>query len=108
MAEILGLDPRQKPPEFIKEVYKSFQKLSYDAIDDNSEILDFKSGLTAEQHERCQEIEKRHCGIFQSTCSCLDYLPGKCRSCSTNVSVFEHQDVPGKFLERDQCLSNGD
>lgn len=101
MAEIQTLDPRQKPPELIKNVYKLFQKLAPDAIDHNTEILDFERGLNAEQSKKCQEVDQIHHDTLKSACLHFERRSlQKLWSYYTNVPIFEHHDVPGKFQRR--------
>ena len=106
MTEIQSLNPRQKPPELIKRVYKTFQKLTPDEIDINPEILDFERGLSAEQHEKCQEVDQIHHDTLKSACVHFEsHSLQKSWPSSTNVPIFEHHDVPGRFQGRNQALS---
>lgn len=45
------LDAHQKPPDFLKDVYKKYQKLKGVALEQDEDIIDFKRGLSIKQED---------------------------------------------------------
>lgn len=50
------LDPREPPPQVLKDVFKHFQKLQPGAIDTDIGILDFTKDISAHGLELCDNI----------------------------------------------------
>jgi hypothetical protein len=90
------LDPHQRPPDGIRNVYKKYQKLKSTDLDQDSEILDLESLVSVEQDgnlEIVKHLDARHLtDIFNK------FTDSK--QCSvTSVSsmpVYEHKEMPGK------------
>ena len=53
---INGLDARDRPPDFIKLLYKRHQKLTLEAIQSDTSILDFRRGLSDERRVPTSEL----------------------------------------------------
>lgn len=45
----MSLDPHEKPPAVLREVFKRYQKVSYDALHSDPDVLDFQRGLSSSQ-----------------------------------------------------------
>jgi len=43
------LDAHQKPPDFLKDIYKKYQKQKGEALDQDKNIIDFSRGLSSTQ-----------------------------------------------------------
>ena len=50
------LDPREPPPQVLKDVFKRFQKLQSAAIETDAGILDFDKDITSHHLELCDNI----------------------------------------------------
>lgn len=50
------LDPRESPPQVLKDVFKHFQKLQPGAIETDPGILDFTKDISAHCLEICDKI----------------------------------------------------
>jgi hypothetical protein len=97
MAKFDHLDARQKPPEKIKAIYKYFQKLPPDIIENDPKILDFRRGLNNDvQLEKCREIGKIPGQNVMSACLCFQHHEIQAVGLFSDVPVFEHEDAPGK------------
>lgn len=96
MVKSQPLDPHQKPPETIKIIYKHFQKLSIDAIREDSTLLDFQRGLNGEQTKKCKEVKIISGQNVKAACLSFQHHRklevGPC----VDVLVFEHEDAPGE------------
>ena len=96
MVKLQPLDPHQKPPETIKAIYKHFQKLSIDAIREDSKLLDFERGLNGEQAERCKEAKTISGQNVKAACLSLQLHQKLDWGPCSDVLVFEHEDAPGE------------
>lgn len=96
MVKLQPLDLHQKPPETIKAIYKHFQKLSTDAIREDSTLLDFQRGLNGEQTKKCREVKTIFGPNVKAAClSFQQHRKLELGPCS-DVPVFEHEDAPGE------------
>lgn len=50
------LDPREPPPQVLKDVFKHFQKLQPSTIDSDPGILDFDEDISLHDLELCHEL----------------------------------------------------
>lgn len=92
-------DARDRPPEFIKTVYKRYQKLTFDAIESDPVILDFRRGLSDEQRCGVRKIGS----VPQSSIDAASLHLGlvdapKSMQLSIHVSVYETDVVPGLLV----------
>ena len=96
MASTSGFDPRQKPPESIKAIYKHYEKLTVEAIDRDSGIVDFVRGLNSSQKSKISKIRTvTGCTLKYS----LSGLGSQeiLESDNVLVPVYQHEGLPGKF-----------
>lgn len=91
-----SLDARQKAPGSIKEIYKYFQKLSLDVIQEDSKLLDFRRGLSNDQIKLCREVGKVLGENVRSACLCSQLHDKHLLGLFPDVPVFEHQHAPGE------------
>ncbi len=96
MTSPQSLDARQKAPGSIKEIYKYFQKLSHDVIQEDSKILDFRRGLSSDQIKLCKQVGKILGKNVRSACLCSRLHEKHLLGLFPDVPVFEHLDAPGE------------
>ena len=92
------LDPHDRPPEFIKSVYKRYQKLTLEAIQSDPTILDVRRSLSSEQQCRVREIGSVPLSSINNACSHLKFTeahPGM--GPSGDVPIYETDAVPGEL-----------
>lgn len=97
MAEGKDLNAYEKPPVFIKDVYKSYQRLSRAELDEDAGILDF-SHASKPGHE--YSIVKIDSITGSTICVAYRYLQGgdtleadpSCR----DVQIYEARHIPGE------------
>ena len=93
---INGLDARDGPPEFIKGVYKRYQKLTLEAIQSDSAILDFRRGLSDEQQGKVRKIDGVSPSLIDAACAHLRLDEAyKVVTRSADVPVYEIGAIPG-------------
>ena len=92
-------DPLEKPPDYVKDLYKFYKKLPKNEISPASDIVDFhvcksEAGLLGGFWSR-NNISKN---AIKSACSYLEAAESA-NSCSVDdkVVIYEHPDIPGKF-----------
>lgn len=94
-------DAYQKPPEQIRAVYKKYQKLSPASLAADMEIVDFERGLTTEQSIKLKEIRRIPGHLLLTACSDFGEMqPEDLAASVVDVSIFEHDDLPGNCLRR--------
>jgi hypothetical protein len=80
-----ALDPREPPPQILKDVFKRFQKLPASAIATESHILDFEKDMSSHGVEKTRSIS------LQTLKSIYKRFLGN--ENSFDVDVFEDQPV---------------
>ena len=96
---ISNLDAREKPPESIKSFYKRYQKLTLEAIQADSTILDFRLGLSSKQQSGVRKIGSVPLSSVDAACSRLRCAEAhKCLISSVDVPIYEIEALPGKPL----------
>ena len=94
---INSLDACERPPEFIKRVYKKYQKVTLEAIQSDPTILDFRLGLSNEQHCKIRKVGSVPPSSIDAACSRLRLAEShKEMACSVDSPVFETEAVPGE------------
>ena len=96
---ISSLDAREKPPESVKSFYKRYQKLTLEAIQADSTILDFRLGLSSEQQSGVRKIGSVPLSSVDAACSRLRCAEAQlCLGLSVDVPIYEIEALPGKPL----------
>ncbi len=98
MASTRGLDPRQKPPEFIKSIYKHYEKLTPKAIDTDPIIVDFARGLNDAQQSKINRIGTVASYTLHDSCSRFsnEKDPNFQPTDDVAVPTYEHEGLPGE------------
>ena len=88
------LDPRQRPPEAIKALYKKYQKATLATVDSDHNILDIS----------CQVLSKKLCIVghvhaetVREACSNFngDFI-GRLQLPGADLPIYECKAIPGK------------
>ena len=94
---INSLDAHDRPPEFIKGVYKKYQKLTFESIQSDPAILDFCQGLSCEQQCKVRHVGSVSLSSIDTACSHLRLGEvHKSAASGVDVQVYESKDVPGE------------
>ena len=93
---INSFDPRDRPPENIKRVYKRYQKLTPEAIQADPTILDFYRGSDG-QLCKVRKVGSVPSSSIDAACSNVRMTEAhKDVASNVDVTVFETEAVPGK------------
>ena len=98
MACRKGLDPRQKPPEFIKSTYKKYEKLKLKEVDTDANIIDFVRGFNEEQRSKIRKIGAVNGYALRTPCSSLSSPKSLEHEEAENgpAPVYEYDELPGE------------
>ena len=96
---ISSLNARDRPPESIKRFYKRYQKLTLEAIQAESTILDFRLGLSSEQQSGVGKIGSVPLSSVDAAYTRLGCAEAhKCLTSSVDVPIYEIKALPGEQL----------
>ena len=96
---ISSLDARDRPPESIKSFYKRYQRLTHEAIQADSTILDFRLGLSSKQRSGVRKIGSVPLSSVEAAYSRLRCAEAhKCLTSSVDVPIYEIEALPGEPL----------
>lgn len=97
MAKAESLNPYERPPSFIKNVYKFYQKLPRNAIEFDPEILDFNSGCSFNGRNAVVKLNKLSRSAVVAACYCLRQEEAwNSGTSDQDVQVYEARDIPGE------------
>ena len=100
MAQGDTLDARERPPAFIKNVYKFYQKLSKDALASDAGILDLSLGLSPGNCNIVKKVDNLSRPTVYAACYHLHGGIGLASNLSeADAEVYEAKDIPGKPSE---------
>ena len=98
MAQVQNLDAYERPPAFIKNVYKFYQKLSHAALKTDNGILDLRGGLRGTFRDRLSELDRISSCRIAAACRYLRDDEGPAMDVSgSEVKVYEANNIPGMF-----------
>ncbi len=105
MAQCKDLDAYKKPPAFVKDTYKFYQRLSTTAIDQDAEILDLSRELNECHRDAIAELDTIDASTIRVACRHLqgETALGTNMSCQ-DVKTYVSQEVPGSFSGKSTCL----
>ena len=96
MAQVRNLDARERPPAFVKSVYKFYQKLPQAALETDDGILDLRGGLRATFRDRVSEVDRISSSRIAAACRWLRDDEGPAMDLSgSEVKVYESNNIPG-------------
>ncbi len=96
MAQVRNLDAHERPPAFIKNVYKFYQKLSQAALKTDDGIFDLSGGLRATFHDKISEADRIPGSRISAACRFLrDGKELAMDHSGSEVKVYEANNIPG-------------
>lgn len=91
-------DAHERPPEPIKNVYKFYQRLSKNDLDEDLDILDFGRGLSPNDHDKIIHRGLISSSDIDSACCQLGELYNTDQSeKGGSRQIFEAKGIPGKL-----------
>ena len=98
MAQVQNLDAYERPPAFIKSIYKFYQKLSQVELKTDDGILDLGGGLRDTFRDRISEVDQISSCRIAAACRYLRDDEGPAMDVSgSEVKVYEANNIPGTF-----------
>ena len=93
------LDPHEKPPDHIRNVYKKYQKMKLRDLDKDPDIIDFKRGLSEEQKRNIKVIKEYKPEELASAFRAFEGIQEPTDSqgslIDSPILVYEHSNMPG-------------
>ncbi|KAF2649788.1 hypothetical protein K491DRAFT_771375 [Lophiostoma macrostomum CBS 122681] len=97
-----SLDPHQRPPEHIRNVYKKYQRMKLQHLDTDDVIVDLENDLPDSQRRRVSVVAELEPGklntAFRKFAGSGRDHEKETENLQKPVQVFEHQDMPGLHI----------
>jgi len=89
-----ALDPYQRPPDSIRNVYKKYQKMSVQDLDSDPGIVRLPPDVSADPTSKLHVV--REVDVDSLTASFRSFVGGMAESeAASRIAVYEHEDMPG-------------
>ncbi|OCK86643.1 uncharacterized protein K441DRAFT_691598 [Cenococcum geophilum 1.58] len=102
MASSQHLDPHEKPPDHIRNVYKKYQKMKLRDLDKDPDIIDFKRGLLEEQKRHIKVIKEYNPEELTAAFRAFEGIQEPTNSqgglIDPPILVYEHSHMPGLHI----------
>ena len=99
MASSQRLDPHERPPDHIRNVYKKYQKMKLRDLDKDPDIIDFKRELSDEQKRHIKAIKEHKPEELAPAFRAFEGIQEPTNSqgslIDSPIFVYEHSDMPG-------------
>ena len=93
MEHVQDLDPYQRAPQAIKELYKKYRKLSCNQIAEDPDIIDLSDTQRTLENGRVRV----HGAISQAQLAESFLIFNDTQSSYQDVNIYEIDRIPGKF-----------
>lgn len=94
------LDPHQRPPDSIRNVYKKYQKMKLKDIDLDEDIIDLSSDASASLSSKVRVVKQYTAedltAIFGSFAGEEGDQELQATRLPKSIPVYEHDDMPGR------------
>jgi hypothetical protein len=92
------LDPHERPPDGIRNIYKQYQKMKLGDLELDSSIIDLSSHVPASLHSEVRVVaEWRREDVTAAFCAFSGEEARDLDAAATSlVPVYEHKDMPGR------------
>jgi alkylated DNA repair protein alkB family protein 1 len=92
-----ALDPYQRPPDSVRNVYKKYQRMSLQDLDADPRIVQLSQHAPADPASKLHVI--REVDADRLTASFRSFVGGVAEvGTDSGVAVYEHEDMPGRPL----------
>jgi alkylated DNA repair protein alkB family protein 1 len=94
------LDPHERPPMSIRNVYKKYQKMKLKELDQDQEIVDLSSDASAASSSRVRVVREYAAENLTAAFRAFagDDADLRGLDMSAAIPVYEHEDMPGKVF----------
>lgn len=91
------LDPHQRPPDRIKDVYKKYQKMKPKDLDQDLNIVDLPESLNTSAKDKFRIVDELNGHDLTAAFQAFSGQAGQTYAdLPPNIPVYEHADMPGK------------
>lgn len=92
------LDPHQRPPEGIRNIYKKYQKGKSGHLDQDQDIVDLSNDLQQSSSSKVRVVRCLDNDALANTFRAFAGEDAHLQGCApaTSIPVYEHEDMPGK------------
>lgn len=93
------LDPHQRPPDSIRDVYKKYQKLKQKDLDQDLDIVDLPDSLDTSAKDKVRIVEEWTGHDLTAAFRAFSGQDGQTYAdLPLKIPVYEHADMPGRRL----------
>jgi alkylated DNA repair protein alkB homolog 1 len=90
------------PPQAICNLYKKYQKMDDESVDEDLSVVDFRRGLTFEQKEKIVPVDIVCSEIISSARKAFESCNGDAASLESDhipeaCTIYGHRDFDGQF-----------
>ena len=95
-----SLDPHERPPESIRNVYKKYQKMKLPELNKDQDIVDLSSNMSASSNSKMRVVREYVVedltAIFQAFAGEEGAADLGDMNIPASIPVYEHEDMPGR------------
>jgi alkylated DNA repair protein alkB family protein 1 len=92
------LDPHQRPPDSIRDVYKKYQKMKLKDLDQDPDIVDLPKDLPTSAKSKVRIVEEWRGQDLTATFRAFSGQDGQVYTgLPSTIPVYEHEDMPGRI-----------
>ena len=93
------LDPHERPPDGIRNVYKKYQKMALQQLNEDPGIIDMSSHATASSNSKVHVVKQHATEQLTATFRAFagQELVAQDLDLPSSTAVYEHEDMPGRI-----------
>ncbi|KAI0577709.1 2OG-FeII-Oxy-2 domain-containing protein [Pyrenophora tritici-repentis] len=94
------LDPHERPPDGIRNVYKKYQKMGLEQLNQDTEIIDITDYATASSNSNVHVVEQHAAEQLTATFRAFagQDVVAQELDLPSSIPVYEHEDMPGLHI----------
>ena len=98
------MDPHQRPPDSIKDVYKKYQKMKSKGLDQDPDIVDLPTSLHTSAKDKVRIVEEWSGNDLTAAFRAFSGQDEQTYAeLPARIPVYEHADMPGRTQFRYAC-----
>ncbi|KAL7775803.1 hypothetical protein CFE70_009647 [Pyrenophora teres f. teres 0-1] len=94
------LDPHERPPDGIRNVYKKYQKMGLQQLNQDTEIIDIRDRATASSNSKVHVVKQHEVDQLTATFRAFagQDVVAQDLDLPSSIPVYEHEDMPGRIV----------
>ncbi|KAK1912008.1 hypothetical protein P3342_012491 [Pyrenophora teres f. teres] len=94
------LDPHERPPDGIRNVYKKYQKMGLQQLNQDTEIIDIRDRATASSNSKLHVVKQHEVDQLTATFRAFagQDVVAQDLDLPSSIPVYEHEDMPGRIV----------